>query len=139
MKISANAPCPCGREAKLKHCCGRYHQGRPAAPEALVRARYCAYVLGRVRFIIDTTHPTAEHYQEDRRAWKSQLVDYCRSVRFEGLTLTGSEVDEAQGRAWVSFSVQMVQGGAPVVFTERSTFIRDGNRWRYAAGDVDVR
>ncbi|MEX1365378.1 MAG: YchJ family metal-binding protein [Nannocystaceae bacterium] len=137
MKISANAPCPCGRDAKLKQCCGRYHQGRPAAPVALVRARYCAFVLGKVRFIMDTTHPTAPHVQADRAAWRAELADYCRRVSFEGLTIHDFEVDEPGGQAHVRFTVQMRHDGTPAGFTERSRFLREGTRWQYVSGEIE--
>ncbi|MCH9687251.1 MAG: SEC-C domain-containing protein [Deltaproteobacteria bacterium] len=138
MKVSANAPCPCGRDAKLKHCCDRYHRGRPAPPRALVRARYCAFVRGNARFILDTTHPTAPHHRDDRAAWKTEVQQYCRRVRFRSLTLHDGEVDETAGTAWVSFTVEMVDEGQPVTFFERSTFLRDGVRWRYVTGDIDT-
>lgn len=137
VKVSANALCPCGRDAKLKQCCARYHRGRPASPPALVRARYTAYVLGQVRFIIDTTHPTAPHYVEDRSAWRAQLAAYCQRVSFEGLRLHEHEIDQAQGRATVRFTVALRDEGRPAGFTERSLFLRDGNRWRYVSGEIE--
>ena len=137
MKPSAHAPCPCGRELKLKQCCGSIHQGRPPSPTELVRARYTAFVLGKVRFIIDTTHPSAPHYQADRGAWRAELQEYCRRVTFEGLELHGHEIDEARGEAWVTFTVGMRMGGVDAGFSERSRFRRDGNRWRYVDGELD--
>ncbi len=137
MKVSANDPCPCGREAKLKHCCGRVHRGRPPAPEALVRARYSAYVLGKVRFLIETTHPDAPHARADRAAWRAELQRYCREVRFGGLTLHASEIDEVAGRAHVTFTVALEHQGRPAGFRERSLFLRDGARWKYVSGELE--
>lgn len=136
MKLSANAPCPCGRELKLKLCCGSVHRGRPAAPPELVRARYTAFVLGNVRFIIDTTHPTAPHFEADRAAWRTKLLEYCREVSFEGLELHTHEIDEERGEAHVTFTVAMQHEGRDAGFTERSRFLRDGNRWRYVTGEL---
>jgi len=137
VRISANAPCPCGRRAKLKHCCGRIHQGRPASPPGLVRARYTAYALGLARFIIETTDPTAPHYREDHTAWRAELRDHAQRVRFEGLEIHDYAIDEEQGTAWVSFTVRASEDGRAAGFSERSRFLRDGNRWRYVDGDVE--
>lgn len=135
-KVSANAPCPCGRDAKLKHCCGRFHQGRPPSPSQLVRARYTAFVTGKVRFIIDTTHPEAPHAREDRAAWRAEVQDYCRRTSFEGLELHEEEVDEDAGEAHVRFTVELSIDGNPAGFTERSLFRQEGRRWLYVSGEL---
>ncbi|MCA9711483.1 MAG: SEC-C domain-containing protein [Myxococcales bacterium] len=137
MKVSANAPCPCGREAKLKQCCGRVHAGRPASPPALVRARYTAFVLHKVRFIIDTTHPSAPHHRSDLAAWRAELRDYCQRARFEGLRIHEHQLDEGGDRATVTFTVDLWVDGQPAGFTERSLFLRDGVRWRYVSGELE--
>lgn len=136
MKVSANAPCPCGRDAKLKLCCGRIHQGRPPTPEQLVRARYCAFVLGKVRFLMDTTHPQAPHAQEDRAAWRADLRTYCQRTSFHGLEVHEHEVDEEAGVAHVRFTVDLDVDGQPAGFTERSLFRREGPRWLYVSGEL---
>ena len=137
MKLSANAPCPCGRDAKLKRCCGRAHEGLPVAPPELVRARYTAYVLGKVRFIVETTHPTAPHFRADAAAWRAELQDYCKRASFHGLEIHAHEVDEALGEAFVAFTVALRLDGQDASFRERSRFLRDGNRWRYVSGELD--
>lgn len=93
--------------------------------------------MGKVRFIMDTTHPTAPHFREDRVAWRAELEDYCARASFSGLTLLGHEVDEDRGRAHVTFTVALHHDGRPSGFTERSLFLRDGNRWRYVSGEID--
>lgn len=137
VKLSANAPCPCGRDAKLKRCCGPVHEGRPASPPELVRARYTAYVLGKVRFLVDTTHPSAPHVQTDRAAWRAELQEYCKRVSFTGLEIHAHEVDEARGEAFVTFTVAMAIDGRDAGFRERSRFLREGNRWLYASGELE--
>ena len=136
MKLSANAPCPCGRDAKLKRCCGRIHEGAPASPPELVRARYTAYVLGKARFLMDTTHPTAPHFRADRAAWRAELLEHCKRASYAGLEIHGHELDEARGEAHVTFTVAMRLDGMDASFTERSRFLRDGTRWRYVDGEL---
>lgn len=138
VRLSANASCPCGRDAKLKRCCGPVHEGRPASPPDLVRARYTAYVLGKVRFLMDTTHPSSPYAQADRAAWRVELQDHCKRASFTGLEILAHELDEARGEAFVTFTVAMAIDGLDASFRERSRFVREGNRWLYAGGELDA-
>lgn len=101
-----------------------------------MRARYTAFVLGKVRFIIDTTHPEASHAREDRGAWRNELQDYCRRTEFHGLQIHEHEVDEERGEAFVRFTVELSIDGRPAGFTERSRFRREGKRWLYLEGEL---
>ncbi|MDP1703376.1 MAG: YchJ family metal-binding protein, partial [Sulfurimicrobium sp.] len=48
--------CPCGSGRDLGDCCGPIVAGAPApTPEALMRSRYTAFVLGKLEHI-DRTH-----------------------------------------------------------------------------------
>jgi SEC-C motif-containing protein len=51
--------CPCGSTLDYEACCGRYHAQISAPPdaEALMRARYSAYVNGMEAYIRATWHP----------------------------------------------------------------------------------
>jgi SEC-C motif domain protein len=63
-------PCPCGQsdaQGPLPYadCCGRWHAGLDATPphhaptpEALMRSRYSAYVLGKLPYLLATWHPS---------------------------------------------------------------------------------
>ena len=61
--------CPCGSGAAYEACCGRYHAGPQhllaATPEALMRSRYSAYVLGLREYVLDTWHASTrpEHLE----------------------------------------------------------------------------
>ncbi len=57
----AASKCPCGSGKPYSGCCSRYHSGNAAAPspEALLRARFSAYAMQLVDYIVDTTHPQA--------------------------------------------------------------------------------
>ncbi len=136
MKLSPNAPCPCGSERKYKKCCGLFHRGRPAKPPQLMRARYTAFASGNVDFLIRTTHPEGPQFQADTAAWKAELVAYCRATAFVGLAVLEHEVDEDTGRAHVTFRADLEQDGRSVGFTERSLFVRQDGRWLYHSGEV---
>jgi len=139
MKVSPNAPCPCGSGRKLKKCCGLYHRGRPAPPEALMRSRYTAYAIGNVEYLIRTTHPEGPHWNADTAAWGAELAEYCKHTDFAGLTVLEHSVDEDAGRGHVTFRADLRQDGRAVGFTERSLFLRHGNRWLYHSGENEYR
>ena len=136
VKPSANAQCPCGSTFKLKKCCGVFHRGRPAAPLTLMRARYTAYAIGNVRFLMDTTHPEGPHARNDRRQWRADLTEHCRATTFEGLTIHSHNVGDDTARAKVTVTAHLSQAGGDVGFTERSLFLRDGARWKYHSGEM---
>lgn len=137
MKLSPNAPCPCGSERKLKKCCAVFHQGRPAPPHLLMPARYTAYATGNVEFLIRTTHPGGPQWHEDRTLWASELSAYCKATTFAGLTVLEHSIDpNDDARAHVTFRVDLRADG-PVGFTERSLFLRDDARWLYHSGEMD--
>ncbi len=135
MKVSPNAPCPCGSERKLKKCCGVFHRGRPAPPHLLMPARYTAFAIGNVDFLIRTTHPDGPPWREDAAAWATELRAYCRRTEFVGLAVVEHDIDEEAGRAHVTFRADLRQDGLPVGFTERSLFLWADGRWLYHSGD----
>ena len=51
-----DGPCPCGGLQGYDDCCGRLHRGVAHAPtaEALMRARYSAFVVGDVAYLRET-------------------------------------------------------------------------------------
>ncbi len=51
--------CPCGKGESLETCCGPYLDGKaqPDTAEALMRARYSAYVVGNIDYVVGTHDP----------------------------------------------------------------------------------
>ncbi|GGJ01959.1 YchJ family protein [Streptomyces brasiliensis] len=128
--------CPCGLPESYAKCCGRYLPqsrtrstgetpiGAAAAPtaEALMRSRYCAFVVGDAGYLLRTWHPRT------------------RPARLEldaGMRWTGLEVlDARDGSAFhstgtVTFRASY-RGGS---LHERSRFERVGGAWVYVDGD----
>jgi SEC-C motif-containing protein len=110
--------CPCGSGRSYANCCGPAHDGsRPAAtPEALMRARYSAYALRDVSFVLGTWHP-------DTRPAALHLED--------GTKYTGLTIHAAQGHV-VDFTATLrVRGGETVRVHERSAFAQVAGTWVY--------
>ncbi len=93
-----------------------------------MRARFCAYALGKTRFVMDTTHDP----RQDRDVWRSEIKRFCTETTFAGLSIDAVEVEDGVG--WVTFTATLRQGGRDASFTERSRFVRT-DAWRYADGE----
>lgn len=132
-KLSPNVACPCGSGAKYKKCCRVAHHGRPAStPEALMRSRYTAYVVGFSEYIIRTTDPDGPQWRPVG-PWKASIDELCASTAFVGLAVEQVEpAGEVEG--FVTFRVQMEREGEAVTFVERSRFVKVDNRWLYHSG-----
>jgi len=124
MKQSGPVPCPCGG-SDYASCCGPYHEGAtlPDA-ERLMRARYSAYVLGRMAFVFSTWHP-------DTRPARETLT-HDPAIKWLGLDVKRhvTMADEAT----VEFVARTKSGGRAQRLHEISRFVREDGRWFYVDG-----
>ncbi len=137
MKPAPNPPCPCGTGQRYKQCCGAFHKEggpTPPTPEALMRARYSAYVIGRASYIMDTTDPLGPHFEADARKWRASILAFSRGTRFMKLDILDHGVEPDQERGWVRFRATMSQRGQDTSFVEHSVFRKERERWLYAQG-----
>lgn len=126
-----NVLCPCRSKRPYRECCEVWHNGRSApTPEALMRSRFAAYALGKVSYIMRSTHPQSPHYRQDKAAWRRELKAFCRQTDFVGLQILGVGAD------WVMFRAVLLQAGRDVSFVERSRFVEENGRWLYHSGDI---
>jgi SEC-C motif-containing protein len=134
-----NAPCPCGQRRgqgntkaqplSYGNCCGRYLDGDIPAPDAqaLMRSRYCAFVLERARYLLTTWH--ASH--------RPALIEFEAGVKWLGLEVRHFQppTSEHPDAAEVEFVArQKPASGAAVRLHERSRFVSEGGRWFYLYG-----
>lgn len=130
---SGNASCLCHSGKAYVDCCLPFHKGLlyPDDPRKLVRARYAAYALGLVDFIVATTHSDNPSYRRDRQLWLKQLSQFCRSTEFVGLEIiTCLNEDDA---SYVTFLAKLRQGDKDASFVEKSLFSKVNERWLYRA------
>ena len=120
--------CPCGSAQTYTLCCGRWHAGEPAPDAlALMRSRYCAYVLGHEDYLLATWHPhtrpaTLDLAQAGPTAWL-------------GLEIKRHILDAAD-RSTVEFVARYrVAGGSAVRMHEISRFLHEHGRWFYLDGE----
>ncbi len=94
-----------------------------------MRSRYAAYALGKVGYIIKTTHPASPHFETDTAAWRRDLKRFCDSTTFASLTILATTTDGDS--ATVHFRAGLLQDGRDASFIENSRFLREGDSWLY--------
>jgi SEC-C motif domain protein len=122
--------CPCGSTRPYAGCCGRWHAGPQhlQAPdaEALMRSRYCAYVMGLGGYLLDTWHPSQR---------PAEPLVFEPGVQWLGLELK-RHTRLADDRAEVAFVARSKFGGRAHRLVETSRFVREDGRWYYVDGDT---
>lgn len=117
--------CPCGTGLAYATCCGLFHAqpGSEPSPEAVLRARFSAYVLGSeagLDYLVATTHPRSRDFvlrgvegnveapsAEALAAAAAQLRldagNTSRNIAFKKLSITKSEKGGNELEAWVTY------------------------------------
>lgn len=126
-----DAPCPCGLPSRYADCCAPCHNGTPAADaEALMRSRYCAYVLGHRDYLLSTWHASTRPSNLD--------LGTAGALRWLGLTVKLHQLIDAD-HATVEFVARSRSGGAPAQrLHEISRFVREDGRWYYVDGEFPL-
>jgi SEC-C motif-containing protein len=119
------SPCPCGSGLAYDACCGRWHAGTPApTAEALMRARYSAYVLDRSDYVSASWHPST----------RPPAIETVPGVKWLGLEVRRHV--PAGDHAVVEFVARSKVGGRAQRLHETSRFVREAGRWYYVDGDL---
>mgnify|MGYP002396657170 CR=1 FL=1 len=125
--------CYCYSGEPYATCCRPVHLGkiRPSPPH-LMRARYAAYALGNVRFILQSERPNPPLLPKELTAKRRSLKEFCKKTQFLGLQiLEEAMLDDRQ--ATVTFRATLLQDGQDASFTEKSLFVLRNGRWFYVA------
>jgi SEC-C motif-containing protein len=141
--MSANdpttGPCPCGRTDRRDKpiayamCCGRYLEDFDNTPapdaESLMRSRYSAFVLERAAYLLATWDASK----------RPASIEFEPGVKWLGLDIRSRSVLDAD-HAEVEFVARQRSAatGAATRLHERSRFVREGERWYYLDGDLQL-
>ncbi len=100
--VDGSSQCLCGSGSVYSDCCGKYHaEGapNPTTPEALVRARFSAFVYMKIGYLLRSTHPESKDYcleeevvgskRTKRQIWKKQLEARAGELDFSELNFSG--------------------------------------------------
>lgn len=128
------ANCPCGNPQTYENCCGPIISGAAKAPnpEALMRARYSAYVKGEIDFIVSSQDPEGRENlsREETEAWSKEST-------WEGLDILGTRAggpDDTKGS--VEFRARYTQSGLKNEYHELSDFVKIDGVWYYKEGKL---
>ena len=129
-RLSSHAPCPCDSGQAYVDCCGAWHLGllqglHAPTPEALMRSRYSAYVLGLIDYLLATWHPATAPGE----------------LELPPLKWLGLEVLLAQSTAQagvVEFVARCRENGRAQRMHETSRFVREQGRWYYVDGIIEA-
>lgn len=127
--------CACGSGVDYPRCCGRWHRGplhlAATDPVALMRSRYCAYVLDLTDYLLATWHPSTR---------PAALIE--SGVRWLGLDVRAHRMIDAT-HATVEFVARSRDAsGRANRLHETSRFVLESERpdeparWFYVDGDV---
>ena len=135
-EIDAKADCPCGWGKPYDECCGALHSGerKAATAEALMRARYSAYVAGQIPFIRESLHSSTSGDHDD-----GATESWSRRAEWLGLEVVSTEGGgEEDAKGIVEFIARYKQKDELIEHEERAVFVRDGERWAYLEGSTPV-
>ena len=122
--------CPCGRPLPYAECCGPVHAGAtPPTAEAVMRARFSAYVREDDDYLLRSWHPDT----------RPAAVEPDPGLHWTGLAVletTGGGLFDTEGV--VDFRARYVEHGRAGEMRERSRFVKHDGAWVYW-GAVPVR
>ena len=125
--VNSENPCPCDSGARYGQCCQPLHRGQPAADAAaLMRSRYCAFVLGDVDYLRSSWYPSQ----------RPDDLALDADIRWLGLKIK-SQRSTGDDTAEVEFIARFRKGGGSAQRQhERSRFVRENGHWFYLDGDL---
>jgi len=125
--------CYCGSQKNFEDCCSLFLTGRskPEIPEQLMRARYSAFCIKDIDYLISTHHPS-KHRPNDREV----LAKTIRETQWLGLKVLKTEKGQvSQGFGYVEF-VAYYKNKIKGQLHENSKFIHESGQWYYFEGEV---
>ena len=131
--MNENSECHCGSGRSLSDCCGPILAGGPAATaEALMRARYSAYVSHQIDFLLESLHPDyrTDFDQDATRRW----ADSAQWLGLEILATDAGGTEDDVGT--VEFIASFQEKGATRQHRELAHFRRCESRWYYVEGSL---
>ena len=119
--------CPCQSKLVFSACCGPIIQGDTPAEtaEALMRSRYCAYVIGDLDYLLYSWHSRTRPVElaPGQDQW----------IKLKIIATEAGQPGDDQGM--VEFVAVYKVNGRAERLQERSRFGRENGRWCYLYGE----
>ena len=118
--------CYCGSGLLYENCCQPFHlKIKPApTPEALMRSRYTAFVIGNADYLYETTHPTSRKGNSRDAYLKSS-----KNTKWLKLEVLYAVADTVEFKAYYlnkKFQTEILH--------EKSNFRYEDGKWYYVDG-----
>ena len=136
--------CPCGSGEEYASCCQPHHDGTATAealtPEAIVRARFSAYVKNVPKYIVASTHPDSKDMRrkddpaEAREQLEKDAEATMKKVNFTSLRVKSTK--ENDGETFVTYEVSYKGAGkknrgGTKTLAERSRYKKADGAFKY--------
>lgn len=122
--------CSCGSGEEYTACCGLYHSGKSSAPtaEALMRSRYCAFVMQDVAYLKETLTP-----EQKRDFSEKETARWARESEWLGLEIVRTEQGgEDDDKGVVEFVARFRFQDREQEHRETARFEKKESVWLYA-------
>lgn len=126
--------CPCGSGKKFSDCCEKIIDDQKLAKtaEALMRARYSAFALGKIDFLRDSLAP------ESRIDFDPEVTSqWAQKSKWLGLTIVSKEKgEESDSTGIVEFTAEYSVDDKVTIHHETSEFRKESGSWFFVDGKV---
>lgn len=127
--------CPCDSGKTYGECCGAILDGGALAvtAEALMRARYTAYVTEHIPFLRDSSVPAVQEEFDEKAS-----TAWSRAAKWHGLEIIRTEKGgEGDSDGVVEFRAEYTANGEFCNHHEVATFVRDAaGAWKFEDGEL---
>lgn len=127
--ITATQNCPCTSGKTFEKCCQPILKGSQKAKTAedLLRARYSAFVVGEIDFIL------ASHHSETRsEVDRKEIEEWSRTATWKGLEVLQKEAGgEKDTTGVLIFHAKYATDGEDQNHYERSVFEKENGEWKF--------
>lgn len=118
--------CPCGSQKTYIQCCQPLHLGQaPLSAEQLMRSRYCAFVLGAIDYLKNTTVLGQQALLD-----LSAIEQWSKNSTWFGLQVLSHE-QYAPDRSRVAFIAKWQDQQGEHSHHEQSEFVLRNGRWLF--------
>jgi SEC-C motif-containing protein len=127
--VSPVPGCPCCSGKEFVDCCGRFLSGKqkPVTAEDLLRARYTAFVQGKVDYIIQSHHSRTRHEVK-----REEIEDWSKNSEWIGLQVVQVENGKAEDdKSTIAFCARYKADDKVHDHWEQSYFEKEGGEWRF--------
>ena len=130
--VTSIESCPCTSGRTYGECCEPFltKKSFPTTAEALMRARYSAYAVGNVDYVMETDDPKngGEFDRTSADTWSSK----SEWTGLEVVEKVAGGVNDTEGV--VEFIARFKIGGKDMSHKERSRFRKADGKWYYVDG-----